>query len=900
MCAMYWRWKVGFAATLISAFSLGFALDSAVAQTGSVKTQAQLNTEIGTTGCMQPTCLYPDNQQGLITPLQLRQGLLDITATLFGVTATACPEVKGDGSTDNSAFIAACIASANAVGNTAIIFPTGIIPAPTLSATVSGVNIWLVCQGGPGSCVLKGGVNGVLTWTGAYGGALNMGFSNSGAATNTTIVVNSFATQFLNIFLDANIGTFAAFNSVNSSTITFNNIFGNVGNSNVPLFTLSSGAGFILLNSQLSTGVSAGAGANNRFLISAAGSSFDTITMNGNLVQNFGGILGATAGNGVTISNIFSSNNVFDGMGQGFQFVANGTGIFYRIDISDRWITGQSGIAISFSGAGTFDNIKIDSAKIVNAGTSGIISTASGTFTNVKITGNVLTNINSTSAVGTADGINLAGGAGYSNISIIGNAVGAVSQAGTQPKNGCIFGAAIDHLTFNGNDCLGTTANYQGMLAGTSTTFAHTNTVQRSNVGLADAPGYSTTSTSTGLGNPAPTANGQAFLGGATDNGAVLMGRGSSADISLANKNGTIFCQTGTGSTTLTCTNLTLTNPLILSSGGTGISSGTSGGIPYFSSTTNMASSGLLTANCIVYGGGAGTAPATSSSNCPTVSSAGLVTIPNTTETSSLTTGSLQLAGGLAIGKGLIIGDAWFMTGYTANCFSQSSLNGHIACSPAKATAANTPLLQATSNDASNALQGFINLVTDPTAGNRRMTIQSVEIGVANRGVSINDGGAGFTTIGCTLGAVITASDQLSVCGQMSVNSAISITYIQAGTKMRAVGAAPALTSCGTSPTIEGSDLSGTVTMGTGSPTGCVITFNAAYSNAPRCSVTWRVNIASMQYVVSTTAITLTQTATSSNVVDYICTVRSGGWLLKRDLDPATNDNTPAFMDQAA
>ena len=102
-------------------------------------------------------------------------------------------------------------------------------------------------------------------------------------------------------------------------------------------------------------------------------------------------------------------------------------------------------------------------------------------------------------------------------------------------------------------------------------------------------------------------------------------------------------------------------------------------------------------------------------------------------------------------------------------------------------------------------------------------------------------------------------------------------TYLQAGTKLRSVGPAPALSSCGTSPTIEGSDLSGTVTMGTGSPTGCIITFNAAYSNAPRCSVTWRTNIASMQYTVSTTAITLTQTATSSNMIDYICTARSGG-----------------------
>ena len=43
--------------------------------------------------------------------------------------------------------------------------------------------------------------------------------------------------------------------------------------------------------------------------------------------------------------------------------------------------------------------------------------------------------------------------------------------------------------------------------------------------------------------------------------------------------------------------------------GGTGLSVGTSGGIPYFSSTTTMASSGALTANLPVIGGGAGVAP---------------------------------------------------------------------------------------------------------------------------------------------------------------------------------------------------------------------------------------------------------------------------------------------------
>ena len=47
--------------------------------------------------------------------------------------------------------------------------------------------------------------------------------------------------------------------------------------------------------------------------------------------------------------------------------------------------------------------------------------------------------------------------------------------------------------------------------------------------------------------------------------------------------------------------------------GGTGLVSGTSGGIPYFSSTSAMTSSGALTANQIILGGGAGAAPTSSS-----------------------------------------------------------------------------------------------------------------------------------------------------------------------------------------------------------------------------------------------------------------------------------------------
>lgn len=54
---------------------------------------------------------------------------------------------------------------------------------------------------------------------------------------------------------------------------------------------------------------------------------------------------------------------------------------------------------------------------------------------------------------------------------------------------------------------------------------------------------------------------------------------------------------------------LGLGTPLSVANGGTGITSGTSGGVPYFSADGIIQSSGALTANQIVLGGGAGSAP---------------------------------------------------------------------------------------------------------------------------------------------------------------------------------------------------------------------------------------------------------------------------------------------------
>lgn len=91
--------------------------------------------------------------------------------------------------------------------------------------------------------------------------------------------------------------------------------------------------------------------------------------------------------------------------------------------------------------------------------------------------------------------------------------------------------------------------------------------------------------------------------------------------------------------------------------------------------------------------------------------------------------------------------------------------------------------------------------------------------------------------------------------------------------KLIAAGSPPVLTACGTTPAVVGSDFAGKVTMGTGSPTGCVITFAQTHAVAPNCLVVWAgTPLAAQNYTVSATAITLVQTGTSSNIVFYICT----------------------------
>lgn len=98
-----------------------------------------------------------------------------------------------------------------------------------------------------------------------------------------------------------------------------------------------------------------------------------------------------------------------------------------------------------------------------------------------------------------------------------------------------------------------------------------------------------------------------------------------------------------------------------------------------------------------------------------------------------------------------------------------------------------------------------------------------------------------------------------------------------------AQNAVPVLTTSGStcggsSATVSGTGVSGQVTEGSSASTSCVITFPVAYVTAPECFVSIN-NVAdgSLKCATSTTALTVTQTSASSNVLNYLLVGVPGG-----------------------
>jgi len=87
------------------------------------------------------------------------------------------------------------------------------------------------------------------------------------------------------------------------------------------------------------------------------------------------------------------------------------------------------------------------------------------------------------------------------------------------------------------------------------------------------------------------------------------------------------------------------------------------------------------------------------------------------------------------------------------------------------------------------------------------------------------------------------------------------------------LGTAPGASSCGTSPSITGSDAAGKLTIGTGATTSCTVTFaNAFTTNAPACVIAGDNNAIGYAATTSTTVLTITSSGDmASDVISYIC-----------------------------
>ena len=100
-------------------------------------------------------------------------------------------------------------------------------------------------------------------------------------------------------------------------------------------------------------------------------------------------------------------------------------------------------------------------------------------------------------------------------------------------------------------------------------------------------------------------------------------------------------------------TNRSIPTPVSVPNGGTGLTAGTSGGIPAYTGATTIASSGVLAANSLMKGGGAGVAPSTITTGAGVITALGIA--PNASggfSTLRSFTGSTSLNGFAAIGGG--------------------------------------------------------------------------------------------------------------------------------------------------------------------------------------------------------------------------------------------------------
>ena len=310
--------------------------------------------------------------------------------------------------------------------------------------------------------------------------------------------------------------------------------------------------------------------------------------------------------------------------------------------------TANNGTLITSAGGVPSISSTLPAAVQGNITTVGTIATGVWTGTNVALanggTNATLTASNGGIIYSTASAMAVLAGtvtanqcllSGSSTAPTWGSCTSSLTVGTTSIASGTTTRVLFDNAGVLGEYTISGTGNVAMTTSPTITTPTFSGTVTGPSGTWTAASGLSVTGGGTGI--QSGTSGGVLYFSGTTSiasSGALtanlpVIGGGAGAAPSVGARSGnTTNFVTATGSLTSGhCAQWDASGNAVDSGSGC-IGAGTSGGIPYYSSSTTIASSAVLGANCIVWGGGAGVAPKTSTSSCPTVFNSGVVTIP--------------------------------------------------------------------------------------------------------------------------------------------------------------------------------------------------------------------------------------------------------------------------------
>jgi len=260
-----------------------------------------------------------------------------------------------------------------------------------------------------------------------------------------------------------------------------------------------------------------------------------------------------------------------------------------------------------------------------------------------------------------------------------------------------------------------------------------------------------------------------------TVNASNLYINGNAVPQSVFGRTGAVTAQSGDYSFSL------ISGTAAATQGGTGLTSGSSGGVLYFNSTSTIASSAMLAGNQLVLGGGAGTAPVTlgslgtsstvlhgNASGAPTWGAVSLTAdVSGTLPVANGGTGATTITG-LVLGNGSSAMSAYTGT-FCTNQFPRSlNASGVATCASVSLTADVAGILPAANGGTANGFTAF----TGPTTSTKTFTLPNASAAILtdNAAVTVAQGGTGITS--GTSGGVLafTASGTIASSGALTAN----------------------------------------------------------------------------------------------------------------------------------